>query len=417
MSFNEWEEIELGEVIEFDPNENLKKGTIAKKIGMDKLNSFNREIQGFEFAEFKGGTKFRNGDTLLARITPCLENGKTAQVRILDKNEIAFGSTEFIIMREKVNKTINDYIYYLAISNEFRNIAIKSMTGTSGRQRAQKDVLKKTVIKLPSVKDQKDIAHILSTLDDKIELNNKINEILQSISQLLFKHWFIDFEFPNEEGLPYKSSGGEMDDSELGVIPKGWRIEKLSNLAEMKNGVNYDRNQKGVKVKVINVRNFNGSLLVDYEKLDSIFLPEKQIEDYLLQKFDTIIVRSAKPGETLLVDDDNVKVYSGFTIRTRAFDNTLKLYIFYCIRNSMRELENSSNGTIFKNLNQQLLGSLNVIIPSTEVIAKYNSLMKPIINKINASMIETNILANLRDTLLPKLMDGEIDLSNIEINQ
>ncbi len=174
MNFSEWREVELESVISFNPKETLKKGKIAKKVAMDKLDTFNRKIQGYEECEFKGGTKFRNGDTLLARITPCLENGKTAQVSILDKDEIGFGSTEFIVMRGIQGITCNDYIYYLAISPEFRNIAIKSMTGTSGRQRVQGDVLQRSKINLPSLQEQKAIANILSSLDEKIELNNQM---------------------------------------------------------------------------------------------------------------------------------------------------------------------------------------------------------------------------------------------------
>src|SRR5690554_3507732 len=115
MGSSEWREVVLKDIIQFNPKETIKKGTVAKKVGMDKLNPFQRNIVGFEMDEFKSGTKFRNGDTLLARITPCLENGKTAQVSILDDNEVGFGSTEFFVLREKLGLTVNDYIYYLAI--------------------------------------------------------------------------------------------------------------------------------------------------------------------------------------------------------------------------------------------------------------------------------------------------------------
>ena len=236
MTSNDWKEVQLKDVILFNPRESIKKGTMAKKISMDKLAPYQKKITGFEYAEFKSGTKFKNGDTLLARITPCLENGKTAQVDILDDNEIGFGSTEFIVMREISGISDNDFIYYLAISDDFRNIAIKSMTGTSGRQRVQMDVLEQTKLLIPPLREQKAIANILSTLDEKIETNNQINEKLEEMAQALFKHWFVDFEFPNENGEPYKSSGGEMVESELGMIPKGWKIVKLGDVIDFQNG-------------------------------------------------------------------------------------------------------------------------------------------------------------------------------------
>ena len=179
----------LEEIIQFNPTETIKKGTISKKISMDKLDNFKKYVNSFDLEEYKGGAKFKNGDTLFARITPCLENGKTAKVSILGENEIGFGSTEYIVMRKRNNISDEDFIYYLAISPEFRNIAIKSMTGTSGRQRVQLDVLKNTEMLLPSYEEQKKIGKILSSLDEKIELNNKINNNLYEIMKLNFNQW------------------------------------------------------------------------------------------------------------------------------------------------------------------------------------------------------------------------------------
>ena len=171
-------EYRLGDIIEFNPKEKLSKGKKYKKISMEMLQPYTKYIENYIEEDYNGGSKFRNGDTLLARITPCLENGKTAQVNELKENEVGFGSTEFIVMRQVREKSDKDFIYYLSISKVFRNIAIKSMTGTSGRQRAQVDVLKDTVMNLPVYKEQVKIAKILSCLDRKIKLNNQINNNL-----------------------------------------------------------------------------------------------------------------------------------------------------------------------------------------------------------------------------------------------
>lgn len=167
--------VKLGEIIQLNPSEKLPKGEKIKKIAMDNLNPYTREISGFTFDTYTSGTKFRNKDTLLARITPCLENGKTAYVNILDDDEVAFGSTEYFVLRAK-EKLINPlYLYYLSISNEFRSVAIKSMTGTSGRQRVQKEAILNYEIDLPSIEDQEKIASRIGYLDDKILLNDRIN--------------------------------------------------------------------------------------------------------------------------------------------------------------------------------------------------------------------------------------------------
>lgn len=168
----------LFEYINVNPKEILSKGTLAKKVSMDKLQPFCRDIPGYELSEFAGGSKFRNGDTIMARITPCLENGKISMVNILDEDEVGFGSTEFIVFRAKEGLTIPDFVYYLICSSLVREPAIKSMVGSSGRQRVQTDVVKKLEINFPSLTEQERIASILKSLDDKITLNNQINNNL-----------------------------------------------------------------------------------------------------------------------------------------------------------------------------------------------------------------------------------------------
>ncbi|MCY6354378.1 restriction endonuclease subunit S [Clostridium sp. ZS2-4] len=416
MSFSEWKEVELEEVISFNPRESLKKGTIAKKIGMDKLEPFNRKIQGFEETEFKSGTKFRNGDTLLARITPCLENGKTAQVRILDKNEIGFGSTEFIVMREKADKTINDFIYYLAISKEFRNIAIKSMTGTSGRQRAQKDVLEKTVMKLPIIEEQKAIAHILSILDEKMEINNQINKKLEEMAQAIFKQWFVDFEFPNEEGEPYKSSGGEMVESELGMIPKGWEVSNIGNLCDVTsskrifmkeysdNGVPFYRSKEVIEKSKGN--NISTELFISKERYAEIKekfgVPSKN--DILLTSVGTLGVSYLVGDEEFYFKDGNLTWFKDF--KNKCFN--IYIFNFLISLEGKKAIDSIAIGSTQKALTINSLKQIKIIKPSIDIINKFHELSNPIIEGIRINIKEKERLMAIRDTLLPKLMSGEI---------
>lgn len=174
---SKWTIKKLLEIAEFNPQESLPKGVMAKKVAMDKLEPFCRDIPSYVLEKFYGGTKFRNGDTIMARITPCLENGKIAKVTILDDGEIGFGSTEYIVFRAKENID-EDYLYYLICSPIVREPAIKSMVGSSGRQRVQTDVVKNLEIAVPPVAEQKEIGSILRALDDKITLNVAINDNL-----------------------------------------------------------------------------------------------------------------------------------------------------------------------------------------------------------------------------------------------
>ena len=174
---SEWILKRVSDIAEINPRESLKKGSKAKKIPMEALMPFTRDPAFYSLEEFKGGTKFRNQDTLMARITPCLENGKTAQGLCLDKDEIGFGSTEYIVFRAKEGID-PDYLYYLIRSPLVRDPAIKSMVGSSGRQRVQTDVVANLQIPIPSFEDQKKIGSLLKNLDDKIQLNTNINKNL-----------------------------------------------------------------------------------------------------------------------------------------------------------------------------------------------------------------------------------------------
>lgn len=187
----------LKNIIQINPTERLAKGTLAKKVPMEYLQPFTRAISSYETAEYSGGSKFRNGDTLMARITPCLENGKTAYVSILDDGEVGFGSTEYIVFRNIEGVTDSKFVYYFVTSPWFREIAIKSMVGSSGRQRVQQSVLENLEVTLPPLEEQRRIAGILGSLDDKIELNRRINANLEAQAQALFRSWFVDNETQN----------------------------------------------------------------------------------------------------------------------------------------------------------------------------------------------------------------------------
>ncbi|WP_304206949.1 restriction endonuclease subunit S [Peptostreptococcus russellii] len=389
MSFSEWREVALKDVIEFNPKESIKKGTITKKIGMDKLAPFQRKIDGFELEAFKGGSKFRNGDTLLARITPCLENGKTAQVTILDDDEVAFGSTEYIVLRHKIGITDNNYIFYLALSQYVRDTAIKSMTGTSGRQRAQTDVIENTKIMLPPLDEQKAIAHILSTLDDKIEVNNQIGKTLENMAQAIFKQWFVDFEFPNEEGEPYKSSGGEMVESELGLIPLGWKVHLLKDFVPVITGK-----------KNANVATNSGKY-----KFFTCSQIASKTDDYSFE------------GKAILVagnGDFNVKFYNG---KFEAYQRTYVLiphkedlsgFIYYMMDYNLEEIVTNARGSVISYLTKGDLEDSKIAFPEKENHIQYTVIFQ-IINEFILNLNKENEkLSELRDTLLPKLMSGEI---------
>lgn len=212
---SEWTKKKLSDIADFNPRETIKKGTVAKKISMDVLRPFYRDVPYYTEECFSGGTKFRNGDTIMARITPCLENGKTAHVSILNDEEVGFGSTEYIVFRAKEGIANKDYLYYLVCSPEVREPAIKSMVGSSGRQRVQTDVVKNLEIDVPPLVDQEKIGSFLKSFDDKIALNDKINKNLEQQAQAIFANEFLSLE----------------------TLPEGWKQASLIDIADYLNGL------------------------------------------------------------------------------------------------------------------------------------------------------------------------------------
>lgn len=153
--------MKLKDFVIFNPTEKLVKNEIYRKISMDQIVPFTRNISSSKFEPYNGGSKFRNEDTLFARITPCLENGKTCYISHLNDDEIAFGSTEFIIVRAKPGVSLPLFVFYLMTTDNIRNKAIISMTGSSGRERVQQIALDNIEIPKYSIEYQQ---HIVNTM-------------------------------------------------------------------------------------------------------------------------------------------------------------------------------------------------------------------------------------------------------------
>ena len=179
-----WEVAPLPEVIEVNPRRVLKKGTIAPYLHMQNLPTQVHSPYDWTHREFSSGTKFINGDTLLARITPCLENGKTGFVDFLAEDEVGWGSTEYIILRPKPPLPV-EFGYYLARTNDLRVFAIRNMTGTSGRQRVPASCLDYYQISVPTAPIAQRFSEIVQPLMKKIRANIEQSHTLSQIRDLL----------------------------------------------------------------------------------------------------------------------------------------------------------------------------------------------------------------------------------------
>lgn len=402
MSVEEWNTQKLEDVIIFNPRESIRKNDLATKVTMQDLEPYNKKIKNWSKNKFSGGTKFKNADTLLARITPCLENGKTAFVDILEENEVGFGSTEFIVMRAIDGLMDENYIYYLSISPSFRKLAIQSMSGSSGRQRVQLDVIKKERFKIPPLEEQKAISKILSTIDDKIELNNQINQDLEEMAQAIFRSWFIDFE-PFQEG--------EFVESELGKIPKGWRVGSLSAIANYINGLAMQKYRpKGEDfLPVIKIKEMRQGCTNDSSERATTDLDEK----YIVNNGDVLFSWSG----TLLV-----KVWTGGrgALNQHIFKVTSKKYkpwfYYYWTKFHLNRFVRIAKykTTTMGHIRRKDLEESKIVIPDQSNYNKINKIIEPLFKQQILLNLESQNLAQLRDILLPKLISGELRIPTEE---
>ena len=406
MMMNNWENIKIGKAIWFNPPTLILKGSKAKKISMRMLIEFQRKINGYEYAKYFGGSKFKNQDTLFSKITPCLENGKTAFVDLLEENEKAFGSSEFIVLR-KTKFTDSKFIYYLAISPTFRKKAISSFEGTSGRKRVNSNTLQNFNLPFPLLEEQKKIANVLSNLDQKIELNNKINAELEAMAKLIYDYWFVQFDFPNSEGKPYKSSGGKMVyNAELKrEIPDSWNVATLLDIATFTNGIACQKhrpNEGQDYYKVIKIREM-GTGFTDKSELVSQEIHEKVIVnngDILFSWSATLDVKIWTGGIGGL-NQHIFKITSDKYPRTYYYFEILKYLQHFKMIAELRK-------TTMGHITQDHLKQSRISIPPSELIDNLHGKLDPIINKVVKCNEENLKFEQLRDWLLPMLMNGQV---------
>ncbi len=373
----------------------------------------------------------------MARITPCLENGKTAYVSGLEGNAVAHGSTEYIVIAEKQNVSDGLFAYYLARSSEFRSFAIGHMEGTSGRQRVPTAAVAKFQFRLPSLSEQKAIAHILGTLDDKIELNRRMNATLEAMARALFQSWFVDFD-PVRAKLDGRKPAGldaatatlfpaHFQDSPLGHIPQGWEVKTIEELAER---VAMGPFGSDIKIStfvpegipVISGQHLRGTLLDDSE---FNFVTEEhadRLKRSNVQRGDVIFTHAGSIGQVAYIPDTSR--FERYIISQRQFYmrcNRTVMSPFYIAsyfktpEGQHRLLANTSS-TGVPSISQPVtyLRQLAMVVPPPALLKVFDANVNEIHLKMAHNDQQSRTLATLRDFLLPKLLSGDICVTNDE---
>ena len=375
---SDWKDYKLSDFMDFNPATQLKKGAEAIKVGMENLTPNGKKIKEWQNAQFTGGTKFINGDTLVARITPCLENGKIGYVDMLDDGEAAFGSTEFIVLRQKSGISDSQFIFYLAYWSEFRDLAIQLMTGTSGRQRVEMDVLKQKIFPLPPLETQRAIAEILSSLDDKIDLLTRQNATLEALAQTYFRQWFVE---------------GNCEFGRLDSIAK-------ITMGQSPSGTSY--NDNGIGTVFFQGR---GEFGWRYPTI-RLFTTEPQ----RMAKCGDILISVRAPVGDLNIAESDCCIGRGLA----AINSKYQTFVLYALKEQAEQLEIfNGEGTVFGSITKDGLNGLQIHLPPKLKIQEFNDRFSVLDVKILSNTQQIQTLQNLRDTFLPKLISGESKIKEV----
>ncbi|USH19779.1 restriction endonuclease subunit S [Staphylococcus pseudintermedius] len=370
----------------------------SDKVDIEKANKLSeKDAQKLK----KGFAKKR--DVLL---THKASVGRTAVVNNMEYDYIILSPQVTYYRIKDTTTLLPEYLYLYFKSNYFNQI-INQWAGGSTRKYIGITAQKKLPILYPSIKNQKKIVDFIMTFEYKVQVNKKIIANLEELSQTLFKRWFVDFEFPDENGNPYKSSGGDMVESELGVIPKDWSIQTLNDISE-----SYNTKRKPLskleREKVASIYPYYGATkIIDY------------VDDYL---FD---------GKFILVGEDGTVqteeghpfvqyVWGQFWVSNHAHilkGKNLSDEVLMLILNNI-DIQPYITGAVQPKISKKNLNSIKIVVGSKLIYGKFDQYINTYYKKIREVHDENKYLTQLRDTLLPKLMSGEIEIpDDIEVNE
>ena len=409
-----WRELAFSDAVRINPQVRMNRGDTYPFVDMASVNGDRKPAMASEQRDFKGGgSRFQRGDTLMARITPCLENGKIAQYVPTDSVGEAHGSTEFIVIRGRPEVSDTDYSYYLTKWDGVRQYAISQMTGTSGRQRVPTEALNHLEIPLPPLDQQRAIAHILGTLDDKIELNRRMNETLEAMARALFTSWFVDFEpvrakmdcrWHRGESLPglpaelWDLFPDRLAPSQLGDIPEGWQVKALGEVVAFHDNLRIPLNSRERAARRGPYPYYGAAGILDH------------VDDYL---FDGIFILVGEDG-TVMTDEGLASpqyVRGQFWVNNHA--HVLKgahgisdehLYV------ALQQVNIAPfiTGAVQPKVSQTNLKQVPLMAPSQATSDLFASTVRPYFDQLRLNTEESRALAAQRDALLPRLVSGEV---------
>lgn len=384
---SEWKKVKFLDYIELNPKVSIAKGEVCPFIEMANVDCNMRQPRCFEYKPFTSGVKFQTYDTVIARIEPCLQNGKGF---LFTKQTIGFGSTEYLVFRAKPGKATPLFVYYFMRTHKIKTLMCNSMSGATGRQRVNNDVFLNLEVKIPSYDEQQRIATILSRYDSLIENYQKQIKLLEESAQRLYKEWFIDLRFPGHENTKIVDG-----------VPEGWEKKKLVDLVDVQYGYAFDgklfnSNREGMPI--LRIRNIPDGLTSDYTT-------EEASNDYIVHNGDIVVGMDGIFHINSWSGDDAYLVQRTCSFRPK--EEYMKGFVFQAIQEPIKFFEKTLVGATVAHLGKKHIDSIELCVPKNfELYQPFSKFY----NQRQGLLSQIRLLTEARDRLLPKLMSEEIEV-------
>ena len=343
---------------------------------------------------------YLRGDILISNIRPYFK-----KIWYADKEG---GCSADVLCIRAIEGADSQYLYYLLSQQDFFDYVMAGAKGCK-MPRGDKQHIMNWEVNVPDITTQQKIANILLSLDDKIEVNRRINEQLEELAGALFKSWFVDFE-------PFKD--GEFVDSELGMIPKGWKVGTLSDIGEVVGGATPSKSKSeyytdnGISWITPKDLSINKDKFISKGEIDITELGYSKCSAKMMPR-GSVLFSSRAPIGYIAIAKNELCTNQGFKSVVPQLAGTA--FIYYYLKNNVSNIESMASGSTFKEASGALMKSLNVIVPESNILQDFEEKVCSIFDKQESLEEEIHHLTTLRDTLLPKLMSGEIDVNEVEI--
>lgn len=392
--------MKFGEFCEIQPRVKLEKNQEYSFVPMEDVKVDSNLQTSRRLRTYTGGgAKFCEGDTIFARITPCLEHGKISLVKKMD-TVCGFGSTEYFVFRAKPNISTENYLFYLSKSAQITGPAIKSMTGSSGRQRARKEVIQEIDIEAPEIYEQIKIGEALRKYDDLIENNRRRIVLLEEAARLLYREWFVHFRFPGAEHVKIVDG-----------VPEGWEQTNVGKITDfLSRGITpkYDEDGESIVINQKCIR--NSKLNLELSRKQS-----KKIPDAKYVKLGDVLINSTGAGTLgrvaqCQIKKNNLTIDSHVTIARPAEGISVLWYglLFFSLESHIETMgRGATNQT---ELSKNDIAELKVLKPNSSLLSEFEEIVAPMVLQVSVLGEMNKQLSKARDLLLPRLMDGRLEI-------